>query len=90
MSVFTPQHEQSGAGCLASASYWCSALLGKKKEKKRKNALQVCPQGTTMQRDAMIPKVAVSELSLCARNSITVFIMLGLIIGLKSLFKGKT
>lgn len=43
-----------------------------------------------MQRDATIPKVAVSELSLCARNSITMFIMLGLIIGLKSLFKGKT
>lgn len=43
-----------------------------------------------MQSDAAIPKVAVSELSLCTRNSITMLIMLGLIIGLKSLFEAKT
>lgn len=57
---------------------------------KKKSTLQVCPRGTTMQCDAAIPKVAVSELSLCTRNSTTMFIMLGLIIGLKSLFEGKT
>lgn len=43
-----------------------------------------------MQRDAETPKVAVSELSLCTINSIAMLIMLGLIIGLKCLFEGKT
>lgn len=59
-------------------------------EKKKKSALQVCPQGTTMQHDAAIPKVAVSELHLCTRNSPTMFVMPVIIIELKSLFEGKT
>lgn len=45
----------------------------------------MCPQGTKLQCDAVIPKVPVHELSLCTRNSIS--LMLGLSLGLKSLFE---
>jgi len=77
-------NQEQGAQHLAS--YWCLTLL----EKKNKMHFLVCPQDATMYRDAVITEIAGSELSLCTRNNLTMFILLGLIIGLKSLFEGKT